>query len=440
MIAPVPSNITVKEFFDAVYQPIRLIDASAGTIVQHDVAIKMFSKFLGRESTLADITEESLCAFMAGIVGRGLSPVTANSRTRQLITHWRFAKRKSYPVADGLEGFQFLKEPSRQPVAWLPEEMDRILESCKLCRGRIGGVPAENYWPALLLVLYDTGLRFAPTMEIRFAEIDLASRMLRVPAERMKNNCEQFFRLSDHALQAISDASTPSRERLFPWPFKHHRSLYGRWRVILKRAGLPAARRDMFHKIRRTTASQIAMLAGEFAAVQQLGHRHASTIKKYIDPRFTANHDSARLLPRPGNSFGVIPKLPEGLLAPAPVEAVALPGLSRGMADSVIHPARGTLERVAAKKSSLTAMDVESILRTLKMRPGEFAREIGVAPITLARALTKGGRLPRALDSRLRVALGISGRNGCCQTDRFGDWQPLENEMMAIPLSDTDFS
>ena len=439
MIAPAPSNITVKEFFDTVYRPIRLIDASAGTIVQHDVAIKMFSKFLGRESTLADITEENLSAFMAGIVARKLSPVTANSRTRQLITHWRFAKRKQFAVADGLEGFQFLKEPKRNPVAWLPEEMDRILESCKLCRGRIGGVPAENYWPALLLVLYDTGLRFAPAMEIQFSEIDLASRMLRVPAERMKNNCEQYFRLSDHALQAISDASTPSREKLFPWPFKHHRSLYGRWRVILKRAGLPTTRKDMFHKIRRTTASQITMLAGEFAAVQQLGHRHASTIKKYVDPRFTANYDSARMLPRPGNSLGVVPELPAGLLEPQPVEKAPLPGLSRGMVDSVIHPARGTLERVAAKKSSLTAMDVESILRTLKMKPGEFAREIGVTPIHLARALTAGGKLPRALDSRVRVALGISGRNGCCQTDRFGLWKPSENEMMAIPLSDSDF-
>ena len=139
---------------------------------------------------------------MAAIVKAGQSPVTANSRARTLVSLWRLARCKRLPVPDGMEDFDFLRVPLKTPTAWLPDEMDRLLQSCLLARGRIGGIDAATWWVSFVLVLYDTGLRLSAAFAIRVDEVDFQNHMLRVPAERMKNRCEQYFRLSEQTLAA----------------------------------------------------------------------------------------------------------------------------------------------------------------------------------------------------------------------------------------------
>lgn len=301
MIAPVPQpEMTIKAFFEDVYKRLRLSGAGPGTIQQYEIAIGAFRKSLGRDGTLADFSEDNLVALSTETIERGLSPVTANMRIGSLSTLWRFAiRRRLIPDSGEVHNLQKLKVPHKLPTAWTEAEMERIVESCRLARGRFSGVPADKFWPALILVLYDTGIRRAAVFQIRFDEIDFANKMLRVPAERMKNLCEQYFRLHDQTIEAILNTMPPTRQMVFPWPFQHHYALYDRYRRILKRAGLSYGSRDLFHKLRRTCASHLARLVGESLAIQQLGHRDTSTIKRYIDPRFTANHDAALMLPRP---------------------------------------------------------------------------------------------------------------------------------------------
>ena len=414
MIAKNPA-MTVRSFFWTVYMPLRLTTASKSCIQQMDVAINRFEVFLEREAMLTDLCENTMAAFLADSLARKLSPVTCNMRAKSLSTIWRLAKRKQsamgLELSDDLEGLSLLRVPKNLPRAWLPEEMDRLLESCLKAHGRLAGVQTKFFWASLLLVLYDTGLRLKAAMEIRFDEIDLTSHMLRVPADRMKNDCEQYFRLSDHTLQVISDASTPAREKVFPFPFCHHRALYDRWRVILRRAGLPSTRNDMFHKIRRTTASNLAMVAGEWSAIQQLGHRNEGTIKRYIDPRFTANHDAARLLIRPGVAIGTVaPSLPDTVPERATGERLA--GLSAGMVANVLHPSRSVLEALVAQPT-ITRADLKRALKAIGMSAAEFAKESGIGPESLRKALNYGGLgepLTPYMESKVRAALGIGHR------------------------------
>ena len=53
---------------------------------------------------------------------------------------------------------------------------------------------------------------------------------------------------------------------------------------MLTATGLPAGRRDLFHKIRRTSGRAVAKAGGMAAAQEHLGHTDPATTKAYIDP------------------------------------------------------------------------------------------------------------------------------------------------------------
>ena len=287
-----------------------MANSKGRSIQQLDVAISRFEAFIGHDATLSDLTEDAVTGWLAQGLAfnsteakpKRLSPTTINSRLRELKTLWRYAVRKRYIIVgddNNLESVERFRVPKRNPRAWTVEEMAEIVKSSRMAKGRFMGIPAKLWWPAFLLLLYDTGLRLTSAMGIRFDEIDFTNKLLCVPPERMKNNCEQFYRLHDQTIEAILATIPPRRVKVFPFPFAYQRSLYGRYRVILRRAGLPSTALDMFHKIRRTTASHVSRLLGEQAAIRQLGHQDASCIKRYIDPRFTNDHFAAQYLPRP---------------------------------------------------------------------------------------------------------------------------------------------
>jgi len=59
-------------------------------------------------------------------------------------------------------------------------------------------------------------------------------------------------------------------------------------------------RKEGFHKIRRTSATRIAAVAGVQAAADHLGHADtAVTLRHYIDPRQMPNMSATKYLPRP---------------------------------------------------------------------------------------------------------------------------------------------
>ncbi len=416
MIAPV-SPMTLTEFFKNVYRPLRMIDASPATAQQYEVAIARFSAFLKRPATLADLTETTIAEWMAAGRAAKLAPATVNSRRRMLVTLWRFAKRKRLidrDTPEDLENVEPLREPKRVPTAWTLAELERLLKSCRLARGRFAGVPAAAWWTALVLVMYDTGLRRSAVFAIRFEEIDFAEKLLRVPAERMKNGVEQWYRLSDQTIAAILESLPPQRALLFPFPFTQEHGLYSRFRFILRRAGLPFTRKDMFHKIRRTTASHIAAAQGKAAAFQQLGHQDASCIARYVDPRFISGHDGAKHLPRPGGQ----PDEPVTIEA-LPEPEVKAPRTYR-VASSLLSGATGDLFADLAGKVKLERADVVSAIAGMGLRFEDFAKECGVSQKHLRKVLRGQRPLSADLEARIRIALGIAaGREG--ETDRIGE-------------------
>jgi hypothetical protein len=201
----------------------------------------------------------------------------------------------------------------------------------------VDGIPAHLWWTGLLLLIHDSGARIGAVLKLTVDHLDLNTGRLFIPAEFQKQFADQTFWLTAETLAIIAQFADIERELLFPWPYDIA-SLYNRFKALLKFAGLPHGRRDKFHKIRRTTATECEIHVGRGTASGYLGHSGQSVTRAYIDVDQLPESRMAEQLPRPlligfQLSDGTVPTmesmLPAPLPAPQPIEhhvaAVILP-------------------------------------------------------------------------------------------------------------------
>lgn len=396
--------MTLRDFYTNVYRRFKLFKETPGRYDAYLDCLNQFDAHLGRESLLTDLDVDTVAEWMQTIVKGGNSPATANARMRHLKALSRFAARRGY-VALALDIDKF-RVPKRLPEAWSPEELEAILLSSRKVSDVYLGIPAWKWWPSLLLTLYDTGLRRTAALGIRFDELDFRRKTLRVPAERMKNSVEQVFHLSDQTIEAILETLPPPRELVFPWPFTCPHVINRHLRSIVQLAGLKCGARDLFHKIRRTTATQIALKHGEHVAIQQLGHLSPGTIKSYIDPRFLASHTAARTIFRPGWDRPATVEVEElsGSLGTIPVDMLRdirvferdLKGLSGDEFTALLG------------KPRLKPKDVLAVLGAMRMSYIDMAKAIGIRRQTLWNIIHHNFPVSDRVNKRLRVALGLT--------------------------------
>jgi integrase len=279
------------------YAPLRGI--CDRTLELYKFTIDAYGEVLGREPTVADLEELSVARFLAARV-RSRSPATAAKDRSQLRALWEFAARRK--LTDTWPTIPMIRVPERVPEAWMTDEMERLLESAARERTSYDGVPAALFWTALLLLAYDTGERASALISLRWANV--RGRVVLFRAEDRKGRRRDILReISVHTADALM-AIKGDRELVFPWP-RSRSYLWTRLGIILERAGLPAGRRDKFHKIRRTTASYYEAAGG--SAQRLLDHADPATTRKYLDPRIVKPRAAPDLIPpirRPPSAAG----------------------------------------------------------------------------------------------------------------------------------------
>ncbi|QDU62130.1 site-specific tyrosine recombinase XerD [Planctomycetes bacterium Pan216] len=291
-------------FFTQHYQPLRLTGRSWRTVEQYEVAISNFSAFLGRPATLDDLSDHAVARLAQWMLDRGRSTATANKTLRHLRALWRFARKRKLIASK--PRFEPLAEYDRSPRAWTAEEVSRLLDACRQVEGDIGSVTARSFWPALVLFVFDTGIRKQATLNLSPVDVDLESRSVTIPAELQKNRREETHGFSSQTAEAIAAMGTDDREFLFPWPHDRYRRTTWTWlnrafRDIVEAADLDASA-GHFQRLRRTRATLGEMVAPGSATLD-LGHsRRSITLKHYIDRRQLGRSPVVDRLPRPGQS------------------------------------------------------------------------------------------------------------------------------------------
>jgi site-specific recombinase XerD len=303
-INPALDEGTLWHFFQTVYRPQRHAASPGGTIEDFESVIRCFYRFVERAVLVTDFSNELIAAYMEHLRGRDRTRATVNKHRRVLLALWRFAKRRKllaeYPDVDPLRDLR------RIPTAWWPDEMFRIVKSGAEHPGTItcdaGNIPAGAFWEALLRTAYNTGARVSALLTVRRDDVDLDSGFVRIDAERQKHRTDGLYKLLPETLTAIRAIWKPRRDLLFPWPYdqgvRQWKCLNTHYRRILARAGLSSGRKDLFHKLRRTTATLVTAASGIEVACRLLGHSSIQVTQGYVDPSKLPNVYAADVLPR----------------------------------------------------------------------------------------------------------------------------------------------
>lgn len=215
--------------------------------------LRAFEKHLGRKATLADLSEETVNAYVA----------------------WKQSKWSSSAVVN------------------------------RWGNARTTGPELSKWWTSLVLFLYDTGSRIGAALEVTPIDVDLDRGLVTLRGEAAKTGLEQVLRISSQTVAAIREIYDPKAKRV--WMFCcHPRRLQYYLGRILDLAGLPNDRTRKFHCLRKTCATLTAAAGRLDLAQSTLGHTSGYMTRNYIDQRAAPSQSAADVLPRPvyGNGNG----------------------------------------------------------------------------------------------------------------------------------------
>jgi integrase len=267
---------------------------SVRTQALYEYTLRAFGDVLGRPAETADLEDLAVARFLASRV-RSLCPATAAKDRAQIRAMWEFAARRR--LVDTWPSLPRIIVPERVPEAWLTEELQAILDAAKQEQGTICGFPASAIYRAILLTQYWAGERIGAVMELKCADVRGCNIIFR--AESRKGGRRDIFRevpvgCAD-ALQAVRRGPD---DTAIPWQ-SHPTDIYRRLKRILKRAGLPTRRQDMFHKVRKTAASYYEAGGGD--AQKLMDHSSRKVTERYLDPRIVKrDRPASEVLPQVG--------------------------------------------------------------------------------------------------------------------------------------------
>lgn len=287
--------MTLQQFFDSYYRPLKLRGKSPATFRLYGCTIRTFGKFLGRDPMLADIADEMTLARFLEHRAVSVSPYSAEKERSQLMAMARLANdRRMIPSLPTCEPGPL---PDRVPVSWSEEQLRKLFKAAESLRGFIGLVPEREYFPAVIQVCFETTERIGALLDVEPKHYQRP--FLQVPGEIRKGGRRaRVYELSSVACDRIERLLLVNRDRIFKWT-KARTYLWDRVKKILSAAGL-SGKRMAFQQVRRSAISHMARATNDATAVAFAGHAQAATTRKwYIDPTYvTRGPKPADMLPR----------------------------------------------------------------------------------------------------------------------------------------------
>lgn len=307
LFPPTSESPTLSEVFEGEYIRARLFEHSENTIGLYRVIIRKWRLITG-DPAVPEITSSHLALFrdaigrMEGRDGKLSSPVTVRSGLRHVNTLLSFAgpqDRQNRDALGILEKVPWVKWPRqimKIPKGVAVEHVEAVYRAADKMRvPRIPGVDTAAWWRALIVLVYNTGLRRRTVFSIRMADVVWDDCSLHLPGERFKSARPQIVPLNQTTMQHLEKLRGP-REYLLAWPYRNE-YFWTLFNKLQSEAGIAEADRFGLHAMRRQLATTYARESPELAQLA-LGHTGFSVTKDhYIDPE--ALRPAVDRLPQP---------------------------------------------------------------------------------------------------------------------------------------------
>lgn len=277
--------MTLKTFFDTLYRPLRLRGRSPRTAAVHHAAIEQYSRWL-RSQGIADQAcvehlDELLLARYLDHRASIRSPYTAERERCSLMALARLAWERRVPGLERMPTCPPGVLPDRVPTAWSHEQLQRLFAAAGQARGKVGTMPACEYFPAVIACAYESGERIGALLGTPAANYQRPTLTVQ-PEARKGGRRGRVYTFSDETCDRLDRIVAHGYLELLPWPYTPT-YLYARLKKVLAAAGL-AGKRLAFHQVRRSAISHIAAAGGD--PVQFAGHASPAVTKRwYLDPR-----------------------------------------------------------------------------------------------------------------------------------------------------------
>lgn len=259
--------------------------------------------------TLADLSDELVYAAMSWQLARGREAETANKLRAHVNALWRAAHEAG--LVARLPKNKKYRVNRKDPIALLPDELDRLLAAAAARTGTVGceetgDVPAGQWWLTAVLFIYSLGSRISAAYYCPTANLDLERCEVLLPAAIQKQRRDQRLDLLPGVVYWLRELRLAERRVstvLGDFPFKI-RTLRKDYTRLFVEAGLYAKEQDVpkklkFHALRKTLASQLYAAGGMPVACERLGHSSPQVTERYIDPRYKQTLRLAELIKDP---------------------------------------------------------------------------------------------------------------------------------------------
>ena len=209
-------------FFHDIYRVRKMVGCSDDSKEQHEIAIRRLCRYAGHSVLVSELNEDLVASYLQWMLDNGLERATVNTTRGCILANWRLAhKRKLIVEAPECEK---IRGNRKLPTAFSMEEFEKLLVAAIKTPGRIGPLPAGNFWFALLLTLYFSGLRLRAAMSIRREDVDLETGWLSVPADVQKQRVEQHSVCRRKLSRPCSPSGSRSAASCFAGPSTATRS------------------------------------------------------------------------------------------------------------------------------------------------------------------------------------------------------------------------
>ena len=264
----------------------------------YTAAINAFRRYLDREPTIADLTNENIAGMVKQRRDMGRSPNTIRGECQKLLTLWRWLSRQRLAEWPDLELPHAMKDV---PIAWTREQMDTLWAGAYSYDAEIKGLPGNEVIPTLLNIIWDSAERIGAVHPLRWERIDFETRWITfVASERKGGMREHTARMQPSTIRGLSRLRGLLPEGSGgPFLFCDRSTLYYHYKRVLQQSDLPTDAKSMFHRLRRTHATHLHLAGGD--ATLSLGHSSDSMTRQYyLDVRQMGKKTAESLLFRPG--------------------------------------------------------------------------------------------------------------------------------------------
>lgn len=282
----------LTEICESEYFPLNLKIRSDKTLLQYAIALRCFARHLGHEPTTADLTDDSIALWMGRLlrVQPPLSVNTVRERVARVLALWTWLAKRTV----GMRWPTVVRPPAPEslPCAMSEDQLRRLFASARKERGRIAGIPADDWWLSFLGFVWCTSERKSAALAVRLDWIDFAARVVKIPPHCRKGGRKWgvycLWPELMPLLERCRDAD-PGRSLMWPWP-KCPKSYYTSFARILRDAEIPVDRKHYTHSLRVSHATWLKVAGGD--PTRRLGHS---------DPAVTTRHyiDATKLPPEP---------------------------------------------------------------------------------------------------------------------------------------------